>query len=53
MEALYDLFVNVAFVGTETACEGFWNVKELVDYGFLFSFFGEPVVSFGNDLDDV
>jgi hypothetical protein len=53
MEALYDLLVDVAFVRTETACESFWDVKELVDYGLLFSFFGKPVVSFGNDFDDV
>ncbi len=26
METLYDLFVNVTFMGTKTACEGFWNV---------------------------
>jgi hypothetical protein len=26
VEALYDLFVNVALVWTETACKGFWDV---------------------------
>ncbi len=53
VKAVDDFFIDVSFMRTEPACEGFRDVQELVDYGFLLFFFRKLVIAFGNYFDHV
>jgi hypothetical protein len=53
MQAFDGFMVNVALVGSETACEAVRDVQELMYYGFLSVCFGQFVMPFRNDFNHV
>ena len=53
VKVIHDFFVNVSFVRTKSTSKRLWDVQEFMYYRLLFSFFGQPVVTFRDYLDHV
>ncbi len=47
------MFCYVSFVWSESACEAFWNVQQLVYDYFFFVFSAEAVVAFTDHFDKI
>jgi len=53
MQLIHDLFIDVAFMRTESACKCSRNVEKLVYNGFLPFLLSQPIIAFGDHFDHI